>query len=128
MEEANKLGPSFARIFKEMIIITDPDKPMPRSGKGGVQRRAAILAYSDKIEELYVRTYYRVFFTQRFSRYIMVGKSRDTSTLKSPTFWNVESVEGWLLDSAASINGDQILKADDDLFEQGFDRYTLEHY
>lgn len=52
VEDANKLAPTFARIFKEMIIVSDPAKPMARSGKGTVQRKAVISTYADEIEKL----------------------------------------------------------------------------
>ena len=52
IEEANKLAPTFARIFKEMIIVTDPAKPMARAGKGTVQRKGVLAAYADEIERL----------------------------------------------------------------------------
>ena len=52
VEEANKLGPTFARIFKEMIIVTDPTKPFPRAGKGTVQRKGALTQYASEIEQL----------------------------------------------------------------------------
>lgn len=54
VEEANRSQPVFARIFKEMIIVTDPAKPLPRAGKGTVQRKFALAAYADIIDELCV--------------------------------------------------------------------------
>ena len=54
VEKANDLAPTFARIFKEMIIVTRPDKPLPRAAKGTVVRPQAIQLYSKEIEELYV--------------------------------------------------------------------------
>ena len=52
VHEANKLGPTYARIYKEMILIADPNKPLTRSGKGTVQRKAALIAYADDISRL----------------------------------------------------------------------------
>lgn len=52
MEEANKPAPTFARIFKEMILVTDPAKPMARAGKGTVIRKMVLAAYEKEIEEL----------------------------------------------------------------------------
>lgn len=52
VEEANKVGPAFSRIFKEMILITSPDKPLPRAGKGTVMRKAALALYNDEIDQM----------------------------------------------------------------------------
>jgi hypothetical protein len=52
IEEANQNAPAFSRIFKEMILFTSSDKPLPRSGKGTVQRKAAITLYATEIESM----------------------------------------------------------------------------
>ena len=54
MEEANSIAPAFAKIFKEMIIVTDPARPLPRAGKGTVIRKQASALYTSDIDELYV--------------------------------------------------------------------------
>ncbi|CAL1703594.1 unnamed protein product [Somion occarium] len=103
--EANKIGPTFARIFKEMVIVTDPAKPMARASKGTVQRKAVLAAYSDEIDKLYET----------------IEKSRDAQGISPPDAWTVSSVEEWLTQHAASINDQSSPKLDGDLFEQGFD-------
>ena len=52
VEEANGQAPGFAKIFKEMIVVTDPDKPLPRAAKGTIIRKQAIAVYSEEIEKL----------------------------------------------------------------------------
>ncbi|KAG6824143.1 nonribosomal peptide synthetase, partial [Arthromyces matolae] len=52
IEEANAVAPAFSRIFKEMILFTSTDKPLPRAGKGTVMRKAALKAYDEEIEAL----------------------------------------------------------------------------
>ena len=54
MEEANSKAPAFARIFKEMIIVTRPDKPLPRAAKGTVVRPQALQLYGEEIQNLSV--------------------------------------------------------------------------
>ncbi|KZT27278.1 acetyl-CoA synthetase-like protein, partial [Neolentinus lepideus HHB14362 ss-1] len=39
VEEANKDAPGFSRIFKEMILVTSPEKPLRRTPKGTVMRK-----------------------------------------------------------------------------------------
>jgi hypothetical protein len=52
IEEANKPSPAFSRIFKEMVLITSGEKPMLRSAKGTVQRKATLDAYEAEIGAL----------------------------------------------------------------------------
>ena len=52
VEEANRLGPAFARIFKELILVTDPAKPLPRASKNTIQRKMALQLYAEEIEDL----------------------------------------------------------------------------
>jgi hypothetical protein len=54
IEQANDIAPAFSRIFKEMILFTSPDKPLPRAGKGTVLRKAAIALYASEIDSMYV--------------------------------------------------------------------------
>lgn len=54
VEEANRGAPAYSRIFKELILVTRPDKPLPRTEKGTVMRKLALRAYNDEIEKMYV--------------------------------------------------------------------------
>ena len=54
MEEANAIAPAFAKIFKEMIIVTDTARPLPRAGKGTVIRKQALSLYEKEVEAVYV--------------------------------------------------------------------------
>jgi len=54
VEEANKVAPSFSRLYKEFILFASKGKPLPRAGKGTVMRKAALNAYSKEIDEMYV--------------------------------------------------------------------------
>ncbi|KAK7464323.1 hypothetical protein VKT23_006491 [Stygiomarasmius scandens] len=55
IERANALAPQHSRIFKELILITDPEKkgPLPRTPKGDVQRKKAEEMYESEIKALY---------------------------------------------------------------------------
>jgi hypothetical protein len=52
VEAANAAAPGFAKIFKEMIIVTDSFKPLPRAGKGTIIRKQALATYAEEIEKL----------------------------------------------------------------------------
>jgi long-subunit acyl-CoA synthetase (AMP-forming) len=49
VEDANHALPVFARIQKEMILVANPSKPLPRTGKGNIQRKAAWKLYEQEI-------------------------------------------------------------------------------
>ena len=52
IEKANEHAPAHSKIFKEMILVTDPDKPLPRAAKGTIIRKQALAFYKDEIEQL----------------------------------------------------------------------------
>lgn len=52
VEEANKVAPTFSRIFKEMILVTSATKPLARTGKGTVMKKMSLKAYDEEIEAL----------------------------------------------------------------------------
>ena len=52
VEEANAAAPAYAKIFKEMILVTDPDKPLPRAAKGTLIRKQVLEVYKEEIEQL----------------------------------------------------------------------------
>ena len=51
------MAPAFSRIFKEMILVTDPARPFPRAAKGTILRKQALELYEDEIKKLYVSQY-----------------------------------------------------------------------
>ena len=61
IDEANKTAPAFSRIFKEMILVTSKDKPLPRTGKGTVMRKMALKIYEGEIESLCVTYVFQAF-------------------------------------------------------------------
>lgn len=54
LDEANRGVAAFSRILKEMIIFTSSDKPLPRTPKNTVSRKAALKLYSSEIDSLLV--------------------------------------------------------------------------
>ncbi|KAG6872149.1 hypothetical protein C0993_002405, partial [Termitomyces sp. T159_Od127] len=106
IEEANKVSPAFSRIFKEMILITSRDKPLPRTGKGTVMRKLALNVYDREIEKLYTT----------------VEESARGEDVVPPLTWYHEHVQAWLLKQAADIHSGKVFEVSRDLFEQGFDR------
>ncbi|KAB2571209.1 Non-canonical non-ribosomal peptide synthetase FUB8 [Lasiodiplodia theobromae] len=53
IDKANAAAPAFARISRDRVLFTSPDKPMTRAGKGTVIRKATLKQYEKEIEDLY---------------------------------------------------------------------------
>lgn len=58
VEDANASVPTYSCIFKEMILVARRDKPMTRTMKGTVERKAALQAYEQEINALLVSAYH----------------------------------------------------------------------
>lgn len=126
IEEANAIAPVFSRIFKEMILFTSPDKPLPRSGKGTVQRKAAIALYTPEIQAMYVPLISRTSSILMVDRYGTVEDQISTSdSIEPPTAWNAVPLQKWLLDQAARLCNVSTISPTADLFQQGFDRFDI---
>ncbi|QPG94061.1 putative secondary metabolism biosynthetic enzyme [Epichloe festucae Fl1] len=55
IEELNKETVAHGRIVRQLVAITDPDAPLPRTPKGTVQRVGATRLYKQRTDELYRR-------------------------------------------------------------------------
>lgn len=103
MDEANQSSAAFARVFKEFILVTYPDKPLPCTAKGTVVRKQAYLLYEAEIDGIYVA-------------------ALDDGGTVPPKSWEVDDLKAWLIVSTKELVGVDI-KESVDLFEQGADRY-----
>ncbi|KZP17473.1 putative aminoadipate reductase [Athelia psychrophila] len=106
VEEANKEAPAFSRIFKEMIIVTDSSKPLPRVSKNTVAKKAAVKLYAAEIDALYQT---------------VEASAQSAADVQPPETWGENDVEAWLGVQAADIHSAQPIDVDTDLFSQGFD-------
>ncbi|GJF00089.1 acetyl-CoA synthetase-like protein [Phanerochaete sordida] len=106
VEEANAAAPAFAKIFKEMILVTDLDKPLPRAAKSTVIRKQALEVYKDEIRQLYET----------------ITQSTNNEGIAPPRSWDVAGLELWLTEQAQSlVSHDKPIARGVDLFQQGFD-------
>ncbi|KAJ7618680.1 hypothetical protein FB45DRAFT_755992 [Roridomyces roridus] len=55
-DAANAHAPSHSRIFKEMILVGHPSKPVPLTAKGTPLRDATLQLYQDEINGIYIAT------------------------------------------------------------------------
>ncbi|KAL9077911.1 MAG: hypothetical protein Q9157_003178 [Trypethelium eluteriae] len=53
IERANSSESPYARIDKDSVLFTGPEKPMARAGKGSVQRKKTVQLYSSELDEIY---------------------------------------------------------------------------
>ncbi|TRM56543.1 hypothetical protein BD626DRAFT_519015 [Schizophyllum amplum] len=106
IEEANRGAPGYSRIFKELILITHPDKPLPRTEKGTVMRKLALQVYDDEIKKIY----------EIMESHAATGEDG----VQPPATWDVPDVRDWLSAQVRDITG-RDMDASADLFEQGFD-------
>ncbi|KAJ7785171.1 putative aminoadipate reductase [Mycena maculata] len=105
IEEANENSPAFARIYKEMILVTQPRKPVLRAPKGTVSKKATVALYNEEIEELYNT---------------IEASGNAANDTEPPASWTAEDLEAWLK-MHASVIADRDIRGGQDLFEQGFD-------
>ncbi|TDL22685.1 acetyl-CoA synthetase-like protein [Rickenella mellea] len=106
IEEANTFAPKHSRIFKEMIIVTDPVRPLQFTPKGTLRKKVALDEYAAEIDQLYNNTEFK-----------NQGQADD---LLRPKSWDEESC----LTLARAVVGSvlrQPLSDDDDIFLYGAD-------
>ncbi|KAE8164394.1 thioester reductase domain-containing protein [Aspergillus tamarii] len=53
--QANRDCPAHGRIMRGFVMLTKPEKPMPRAGKDTVQRHQVLKLYAEEFRELYER-------------------------------------------------------------------------
>ncbi|KAJ7041394.1 acetyl-CoA synthetase-like protein [Mycena alexandri] len=105
VEEANETAPAFARIYKEMILVTDAERPMIRTPKKTIVKKATVALYQKDIEDLY---------------FTIEASGDAASDVEPPLSWTPRDLQPWL-QTQASLVADRDLRDDSDLFEQGFD-------
>ncbi|KAF8215639.1 hypothetical protein K438DRAFT_1926187 [Mycena galopus ATCC 62051] len=105
IEQANENAPAFARIFKEMVIVTQPGKPMVRTTKGSVSKKATLILYNDEIEHLYDT---------------IEASGNAGGDVEAPSSWSFQDLEPWL-QTHASLVADRDIIGGQDLFDQGLD-------
>ncbi|KAJ3715279.1 hypothetical protein DFJ43DRAFT_1007325 [Lentinula guzmanii] len=108
IEEANLVAPSFSRLYKEMILVTDPEKPLPRVGKGTIAKKAALALYEQEINELYDA----------------VDSNSGGDSIEPPTSWTSPDLEPWFIGQISDILSAETPSVTADLFELGLDSLT----
>ncbi|KAF8834980.1 acetyl-CoA synthetase-like protein, partial [Paxillus ammoniavirescens] len=110
IEEANLTAPAFSRIFKEMILIADKSKPILRTPKGTLQKKATVKAYETEIDALYNA---------------VEATFQSPDGLAGPSAWTAKVLEEWLMGHAAVIVPGRSINPGTDIFGQGFDSLSV---
>ncbi|KJZ72782.1 hypothetical protein HIM_07857 [Hirsutella minnesotensis 3608] len=104
IEKINEETVAHGRINRSFIGLTSPDKPLPRSGKGSIQRAAALQLYSEEIDELYANAW-----------------SNTSAGPVDLNFENNDSLAKSIIDMLQSRLGAPDMEADTDIFSVGID-------
>jgi acyl-CoA synthetase (AMP-forming)/AMP-acid ligase II len=55
MVKANRVCPAYGRLSMNLLVVTSPEKPLPRAAKGTVQRAHTYNLYKDELAALYYK-------------------------------------------------------------------------
>lgn len=102
LQEANRQSPAHARISKSHILFTSPGKPILRTAKGTVQRKATLRSYSNELEALY-------------------ADADSMNDLEVPVVIDTNDMEGSILRILRTTTGISDLATEDDFFSRGMD-------
>jgi len=108
IHEANKVIPAHARVEKSMILLTSPEKPMIRSGKGTIQRQATVVQYATEIDHLYERADMELSGAERASIDIQ----------------NADQVSHFIKQAISKIEPVLLQEGEDNFFALGMDSLT----
>ncbi|KAL9117063.1 MAG: hypothetical protein Q9187_006405 [Circinaria calcarea] len=102
--EANKKAPRHAKLNKDHIALTLPDKPMLRTAKGTVRRGATVEAYAEEIDHIYAN-----------------AEARSSTTAMHLELEDKASLTYSLQEMLESVAGTGKLSPDQDIFSAGVD-------
>lgn len=110
IEEANQDSPAHARISRTHILITHPESPMIRSGKGTVQRAATLQLNAKAIDALYAD-----------ADTMAAGNNSDTPYNPVKDLSDSQSVSAFIKVAITSVTNWTSLGETDDFFALGMD-------
>ncbi|KAA1471161.1 acetyl-CoA synthetase-like protein [Dentipellis sp. KUC8613] len=103
IEKANEFAPSHSRIFKEMILVTHPSKPLEYTAKGTPRRQHSLKLYGQEINALYDA----------------VAEASQTD-LVPPSVWTADATEKFVRTVVGRVMKVPV-NEEDDLFQSGCD-------
>ncbi|EMD35545.1 hypothetical protein CERSUDRAFT_106870 [Gelatoporia subvermispora B] len=103
VEQMNEYAPQHSRVFKEMIVVTSPSRPLEFTAKGTPRRQVCLNAYEAEID----------------AAYAAVEDSSQTD-LASPSEWTQDAVSTFVRAVVEKVLTSS-LAYDADLFQHGCD-------
>ncbi|KAF8185750.1 acetyl-CoA synthetase-like protein [Pholiota molesta] len=105
VEKANQIAPSFSKIFKEMILVTDKAKPLVLAGKGTILKKPSLVLYAAEIEALYKT----------------IASVELAEHIDPPKVWDQAGVSEWITEHAHNLTNGRTINKSETMFEQGLD-------
>lgn len=109
IEEANQDSPAHARILKSHILLTHPQKPMLRAGKGTIQRAGTLQLYAKELDALYA------------DAEVMDAEVGENFQSALATLDDIHAISQLIKQAILSITGWQRLDEADNFFTVGMD-------
>lgn len=103
VEKVNAFAPAHSRIFKEMILVTNPRKPLEFTPKGTPRRQVCLKAYDAEINALYDAV-----------------KDSSQTDIPVPDTWTAESAVAFVNAAVRRVIRHPMAE-DQDFFQQGCD-------
>lgn len=108
IQEANDLAPAHARVEKGLVLITAPDRPFIRAGKGTMQRGASLAQYTTEIDALYANADYDVDY--------------ETTTEHALQSSNADAVARFIRETVSAVTGwTEVDGVSTSFFDRGMD-------
>ncbi|RAL65944.1 hypothetical protein DID88_005605 [Monilinia fructigena] len=116
IQSANANSPTHARIMsKDFVTFVTADKPLPRAGKGTVQRKMAMKLYEEELNSLYEEKY----TGNPTNGYIMNGHIANEND-HNPGGTN-DDLQDTIIQALASLQGFEKISPSENWFELGMD-------
>ena len=106
VEKANRESATYARIFKELILVTTPGKPLPLTPKGSLMFKQSLILYAEEIEQLYTDM-----------------EKAGGGDGPMPSSWSAKGIREWVAVNVKELlDVNVVLDETKDLFDMGVDR------
>ncbi|KAK1218396.1 hypothetical protein PQX77_018919 [Marasmius sp. AFHP31] len=103
VEQMNAHAPQHSRVFKEMILVSSPQKPFSYTPKNTPKRQAILRDYAEEIARVYDA----------------VSETKQ-SNVPAPTSWDIGTTKSFVRAVVATVLT-HFVRDDDDLFQYGCD-------
>ncbi|THV00435.1 hypothetical protein K435DRAFT_657224 [Dendrothele bispora CBS 962.96] len=110
VQRANAIAPQHFRIFKELIVVAHPSKPLEMTPKGTPRRQISLKSYEEEIENAYKAV-----------------EESSQPHIRVPATWDMLSVMVFVSEVVNDILGFKV-NDNDNFFKMGTDRSGSYHY